>query len=102
MLNFFIAPSKEDVKSISGMVKERLYIDTWVSTRSFVVTPNGEIYLKTVELLKQSITLRLTDQASSMIREWEGLNTGVRSWCVTVQERVSLRQTNLLSEDTRW
>jgi hypothetical protein len=64
MLDFFIAPSKEEVNSISGVVKERVYIDTCASTRIFVVTPNGEIYLDAVEVLKRP---GLTDKGSSMM-----------------------------------
>jgi hypothetical protein len=67
MLDFFIGPSKGEVNSISGMVNERLYIDTCASTRICVVTPYGQICFETVELLKQPIPLGLTDKASSMI-----------------------------------
>jgi hypothetical protein len=101
MFGFFFE-DEEDTNSLSESMRGKVFIDSCASKGIFIVSENGENYLRTVEVLSDPIVLGLTDRNSSMMVHKVGATkTGGISWCVTLHGEVLSRHTILLLEDTR-
>jgi hypothetical protein len=79
MLGFFLE-DKEEVNSLSESLEERVFIDTCASQGIFLVSRNGERYLQRVKVLREPISLGLTDMNLPMMvhklgsyKDWQNI-----------------------------